>query len=273
MIDTKFLDMWKYSAQPLQAMMSFQAPKQALVIAEGPAAFDPIARACRLGGFDVRRVSDLRDANRQLATQLPSVVVLDTVVLGVDVLDWISYLRESPRTAGIPIVITSPSKSADAAVEALDGGADDYVPRPGSHEELLARIKAVVRCRKPELGSDEIVFGPLIIRPTDREVLAAVGETRKKVELGPTEFRLLHFLAVHPETVHTRESLLRRLWPAQHDTLERTIDAHVRGLRRALERAGLPPLVETVLRLGYRLTSTLPQPALRRLRPEAASAQ
>lgn len=246
-------------ATTVNPVISFQAPKRAIVLAEDRAAFDPIARACRLGGFDVRRVNDLREMAALLSAELPSVVVLDMASSDADTLAWIGCMREAPPTSVLPIVVTSPSNSAEAAVQALDAGADDYVPRAGSHEELLARIKAVVRCRKPELGSDEILYGPLIIRPAEREVVAVCGQALRKLDLGPTEFRLLHFLATQPETVHTRESLLNRLWPPAHGICQRTVDAHVRGLRRSLQRAGLPPLVETVLKFGYRLT--LPVPA------------
>jgi two-component system phosphate regulon response regulator PhoB len=235
-------------------MLFYQAPKQALVIATRPAAFDPIAKACRLGGFSVRRISKLQSATRLLAIELPTIIIVDTVTPLTAVLDWVRCLREVPLTSRISIVVTSPSKDADTAVQVLDAGADDYVTWPGSPDELLARLNAVVRCRKPELGTFEIAYGPLTIRPADRQVFAAMGETApRKVDVGPTEFRLLHYFAMNPGAVHTRESLLSRLWPAGHGTTQRTVDAHIRGLRRALEQAGLPPLVETVLMSGYRL--------------------
>lgn len=143
---------------------------------------------------------------------------------------------------------------ADTAVMALDSGIDDYVLRPFSSRELLARIRAVVRCRAPELLEEDVVSGPLSFRWIHREVPAVVQGRARKVPIGPTEYRLLYFLVTHPETVHTRTELLDRLWPPSARIAARTIDVHIRRLRDSLAPFGLRDVVEIVLKSGYRFT-------------------
>lgn len=235
-------------------MVSYDIPKSALVISHGADAASFFAALCRRGGFALELVDSLDEATRFLSRALPNLVVLDGSMDVGDSLEWVRRLRSDPRTSSTSLVFTSLRGSADAAVTALDSGADDYAPRSGSGNELLARIRAVMRCRAPELAGDEIVFGPLIVRPCEREVLAVVRGAQRRAKVGPTEFRLLHFLAAYPETVHSRNAIRSRLWGVDQPVSERTVDAHVRRLRGSLEPVGLQALIETVLHSGYRLT-------------------
>lgn len=239
---------------PPDPVVSFDIPKTALVIARGADAVEFVASACRRGGFVLHYAMNADAATEFLSRTLTSLIVMDAPAMPGESLEWVRRVRSDPRTSRIPIVLTSPLTSVEAVVAALDAGADDYASRQSSTDELLARIRTVVRCRAPELAGDEIVFGPLIVRPSDREVMAVVRGAPRKARVGPTEFRLLHFLVTYPETVHSRDAIRNRLWPAEQRISERTVDAHIRRLRRSLAPVGLQTLVETVLGSGYRLT-------------------
>lgn len=237
------------------AVLSYDIPKSALIVANDSEALELIGATCRHGGFDVLRARNCVDATRSLGLGPPKLVIIDVPRSGGHaVLEWGRRLREQSRTAHLPILATSMHGDADTAVIALDAGMDDYVQRPFSSRELLARIRAVVRCRAPELMEEDVVSGPLSFRWIHREVLAVVQGRTKKVPIGPTEYRLLYFLVTHPETVHTRTELLDRVWPPGARIAARTIDVHIRRLRDSLAPFGLRDAVETVLKSGYRFT-------------------
>ncbi|MBS77544.1 MAG: DNA-binding response regulator [Variovorax sp.] len=251
------LDLWIYFLHPLISIpvLSYDIPKSALVVAKDSEALELICATCGRGGFDVLRARNCVDATRSLGIGTPKLVIIDVPRSGGPaVLEWGRKLREQPRTAHLPILATSTYGDSDTAVIALDAGMDDYVLRPFSSRELLARIKAVVRCRAPELLGEDVVSGPLSFRWVHREVLAVVQGSTKKVQIGPTEYRLLYFLVTHPETVHSRTELLDRVWPPGARIAARTIDVHIRRLRDSLAPFGLRDTVETVLKGGYRFT-------------------
>ncbi|MCR6478067.1 winged helix-turn-helix domain-containing protein [Variovorax sp. ZS18.2.2] len=235
-------------------MFSYDIPKSALIVASDSGALESISATCRRGGFDVFRARNDVDATRSLGLGLPKLVIIDVPRGGHAMLEWGRKLRNHPRTAHLPILTTCIHGDADMAVAALDAGMDDYVSRPFSSHELLARIRAVIRCRAPELLEEDLVAGPLSFRWVHREVMAVAGGHQRKIPVGPTEYRLLYFLVSHPETVHSRTELLDRLWPSGARIAARTVDAHIRRLRDSLAPFGLRDVVETVLKSGYRFT-------------------
>jgi two-component system phosphate regulon response regulator PhoB len=160
-------------------------------------------------------------------------------------------LRGDARTRGVPIIMLTARGDERDKVQGLETGADDYVTKPFSPRELLARIQAVLRRRVPEATEDAVEIGGLRVDPVSHRVSA----NGQPVNIGPTEFRLLHFLITHPERVHSRGQLLDQVWGDHVFVEERTVDVHVRRLRAALEPTGLERLIQTVRGSGYRLSA------------------
>jgi two-component system phosphate regulon response regulator PhoB len=158
--------------------------------------------------------------------------------------------RGAARTKELPIIMLTARAEEGDKIAGLDAGADDYVTKPFSTNELLARIRAVLRRKAPEALDSAVEVGPLLLDPGTRRV----SRDGTEVKLGPTEFRLLHFLMTHPERVHSRSQLLDRVWGDHVFIEERTIDVHVKRLREALERVQCARMIETVRGAGYRLT-------------------
>jgi two-component system phosphate regulon response regulator PhoB len=180
---------------------------------------------------------------------LPDVVLLDWMLPGQSGPGFARSLRGNERTRDIPIImLTARGTEADKIV-GLESGADDYVTKPFSPRELMARIKAVLRRRSPQLTDEVVEISGLRLDPVTHRVSADA----KQLDLGPTEFRLLHFLMTHPERVHSRTQLLDQVWGDHVFVEERTVDVHIRRLRKSLEPAGYDHLVETVRGSGYRL--------------------
>jgi two-component system phosphate regulon response regulator PhoB len=160
-------------------------------------------------------------------------------------------IRADKRTRAIPIIMLTARSEEQDKLQGLETGADDYITKPFSPRELAARIKAVLRRRAPEMTDDLVQMGGLRLDPASHRV---TGNGRQ-IELGPTEFRLLHFLMTHPERVHSRTQLLDQVWGDHVFVEERTIDVHIRRLRKALEPTKLDGLVQTVRGTGYRFSA------------------
>jgi two-component system phosphate regulon response regulator PhoB len=180
---------------------------------------------------------------------LPDVILLDWMLPGTSGLAYARRLRGAERTRRIPIIMLTARAEERDKLEGLESGADDYLTKPFSPKELLARIKAVLRRRAPELTDDAVEIAGLRLDPATHLV---VGNGRE-IALGPTEFRLLHFFMTHPERVHSRTQLLDRVWGDHVFVEERTVDVHIRRLRQALESSGHDRLIETVRSSGYRM--------------------
>jgi two-component system phosphate regulon response regulator PhoB len=163
-------------------------------------------------------------------------------------------LRQDDRTKAVPIIMLTARGQEQDKIAGLESGADDYVTKPFSPRELLARIKAVLRRRAPQLTDEPIELGGLKLDPATHRVSSGV----RNLDLGPTEFRLLHFLMAHPERVHSRSQLLDHVWGDHVFVEERTVDVHIRRLRKALEPTGHDRLIETVRGSGYRLSAAAP---------------
>jgi len=228
-----------------------------LVVEDETAIAELIAINLRHAGFEVTVAADADQAQAAIDRVLPDLVLLDWMLPGQSGLSLARRWRGDARTRELPIIMLTARADEADKIAGLDAGADDYLAKPFSTNELMARIRAVLRRKAPEALDSAVDVGGLRLDPSTRRV------TRGEVELklGPTEFRLLHFLMTHPERVHSRAQLLDRVWGDHVFIEERTVDVHVKRLREALSPAHCEQMVETVRGAGYRLTQqvTMPQ--------------
>ena len=222
-----------------------------LVVEDEPAIQELIAYNLTQAGHRALRADNAEQALHLLSNALPDLVLLDWMLPGISGIELAKKLRGDKRTKTVPIImLTARSEEQDKLV-GLDTGADDYITKPFSPRELNARIKAVLRRRAPEMTDDVVQIGVLRLDPATHRV---TGHGHA-VALGPTEFRLLHFLMTHAERVHSRAQLLDQVWGDHVFVEERTVDVHIRRLRKALEAARLDGLIQTVRGTGYRLSA------------------
>jgi two-component system, OmpR family, phosphate regulon response regulator PhoB len=220
-----------------------------LVVEDEPAIAELIALNLRHAGYEVTMAASADQARYEVDAVLPDLVVLDWMLPGQSGVTLARTWRTQQRTRELPIImLTARSEEADK-VAGLDAGADDYLVKPFSTNELLARIRAVLRRRAPEALDSAVEVGGLRLDPATRRVTREQHEVR----IGPTEFRLLHFFMTHPERVHSRAQLLDRVWGDHVFIEERTVDVHVKRLREALEPVNCSRMIETVRGAGYRL--------------------
>ena len=222
-----------------------------LVIEDEPAIQELIAVNLTLAGYTVLRASDARHAQTLIDSRLPDLIVLDWMLPGAPGITLAKQLRAQQRTQQVPIIMLTARGDEQDKVAGLEAGADDYITKPFSPKEMLARIKAVLRRRAPQLTDDIIKAGSLSLDPATHRVMG--GDT--PLTLGPTEFRLLHFFMTHAERVFSRSQLLDLVWGDHVFVEERTVDVHIRRLRKALEPGGKQDHVETVRGAGYRFTT------------------
>ena len=220
-----------------------------LVVEDEPAIAELIAVNLRHNGLEPVIAGDGSAAQRELDAVLPDVILLDWMLPGQSGLQLARAWRQDARTRAVPLLMLTARGDEPDKVAGLDAGADDYITKPFSTQELLARIRAVLRRRAPEQAGERIAAGALELDPATHRVRWQ-GEPLK---LGPTEFKLLHYLMTHAERVHSRPSLLDKVWGDHVFIEERTVDVHVKRLREALGAAGA--MVETVRGAGYRFTA------------------
>jgi len=221
-----------------------------LVVEDESAIAELISINLRHAGFEVTLAASASAAQYEVDRVLPDLVVLDWMLPGQSGVALARQWRGAARTKELPIIMLTARADEGDKIAGLDAGADDYVTKPFSTNELLARIRAVLRRKAPEALDSAVEVGPLLLDPGTRRV----SRDGTEVKLGPTEFRLLHFLMTHPERVHSRSQLLDRVWGDHVFIEERTIDVHVKRLREALERVQCARMIETVRGAGYRLT-------------------
>lgn len=221
-----------------------------LVVEDESAIAELISINLRHAGFEVTLAASATSAQYEVDRVLPDLVVLDWMLPGQSGVALARQWRSAARTKELPIIMLTARADEGDKIAGLDAGADDYITKPFSTNELLARIRAVLRRKAPEALDSAVEIGPLLLDPGTRRVSREGNE----VKLGPTEFRLLHFLMTHPERVHSRSQLLDRVWGDHVFIEERTIDVHVKRLREALERVQCARMIETVRGAGYRLT-------------------
>ena len=220
-----------------------------LIVEDEPAIAELIAVNLQHGGFITVIAQDSVTAQRELDTVLPDLILLDWMLPGQSGLSLARHWRKQPKTKSIPILMLTARGDEPDKVAGLDAGADDYITKPFSTQELLARIRAVLRRRAPESVSDSVSVGALVLDAGTHRI----SFQNQELKLGPTEFKLLHYFMKHAERVHSRSSLLDKVWGDHVFIEERTVDVHVKRLREALGAAGC--MVETVRGSGYRLSS------------------
>lgn len=228
-----------------------------LVVEDEAAIAELVAMNLSHAGFEVVLAADGEAAQREVTRELPDLVLLDWMLPGQSGLQLSQRWRADPRTRTLPIIMLTARVAEDDRVCGLDAGADDYLSKPFSPKELLARIRAVLRRRAPEALDTVVEVNGLRLDPTTHRVtrlLDGEGSQPLEAKMGPTEFRLLHYFMTHPERVHSRAHLLDRVWGDHVFIEERTVDVHVKRLREALGPVQSAGLIETVRGSGYRLT-------------------
>ena len=229
-----------------------------LIVEDEPAIAELIAVNLRHNGFRPIWAMDSATAQCELDAVLPDIILLDWMLPGESGLSLAKRWRANPRTKGVPIIMLTARGDESDRVAGLDAGADDYIAKPFSTKELLARVRAVLRRRAPEQVGGALSIGALVLDASTYRV----SFNDQMLKLGPTEFKLLHHLMSHAERVHSRSQLLDKVWGDHVFIEERTVDVHIKRLREALG-AGAGPMIETVRGAGYRLTaqSTLTAPS------------
>jgi len=228
--------------------------KQILIVEDEKPIRDMIAFGLRRGGFDVREAEDVVTARASIADRRPDLVLIDWMLPDMSGLELTRSLKRDKDTQEVPVIMLTARAEEQDKVMGLEGGADDYVTKPFSPRELLARINAVLR-RSSQGTVEEIVAAErLTLDVASHRV--SVGDAT--VPLGPTEYRLLSFFMTHPERVYARSQLLDRVWGGNVYVEERTVDVHIRRLRKALEPFGYDRFIQTVRGSGYRFSTRSP---------------
>ncbi|MEI7455567.1 MAG: phosphate regulon transcriptional regulator PhoB [Nitrosomonadales bacterium] len=219
-----------------------------LIVEDEPAIQELLVFNVTQAGFVALRASDAEEAWQQIRDHAPDLILLDWMLPSTSGVVLAKQLRSEARTKDVPIIMLTARGDERDKVLGLESGADDYITKPFSPRELMARIRAVMRRHIPTLSEDKVASGGLELSPTSHRVTAK-GQS---IELGPTEFRLLHFFMTHVERVYSRTQLLDQVWGTQVFVEERTVDVHIRRLRASLEASGLDGLIQTVRGSGYR---------------------
>jgi two-component system, OmpR family, phosphate regulon response regulator PhoB len=227
-------------------------PVTILIVEDEPAIQELIACNLELAGYQPLRADNAEAALDCVRAELPDLMIVDWMLPGMSGIDLARKLRADRRTHSVPLIMLTARAEERDKVAGLEGGADDYLTKPFSPRELNARVKAVLRRRSPEATDDAVEVGGLRLEPASHRVTGG----GIPLVLGPTEFRLLHFFMTHRERVYTRAQLLDQIWGDHVFVEERTVDVHIRRLRKALEATGHDPLVQTVRSAGYRFSAS-----------------
>lgn len=225
--------------------------KRILIVEDEPSIRELIAFALRKAEFEPVEAEDARQAQTAVAEKLPDLILLDWMLPGTSGLELARRWRREALTREIPIIMLTARGEENDRVGGLDAGVDDYVVKPFSARELLARIRAVMRRSRPDEADGSVSAGVLRIDGAAHRVFA--GEA--PVAIGPTEYRLLHFFMTHPGRVYSRGLLLDHIWGGSVYVEERTVDVHIRRLRKTLEPYGIASMVQTVRGAGYRFST------------------
>lgn len=219
-----------------------------LVVEDEPAIQELLAVNLKHNGFLVVRAGSAEEGESAIRAALPDLAILDWMLPGQSGVALARKLRSDERTRELPIIMLTARVHEEDKIQGLEAGADDYVTKPFSPKELVARVRAVLRRRTPHLAGETVEIGALSLNPATYRVTAK----GTPVELGPTEFRLLLFFMTHTERVYSRAQLLDEVWGDHVFIEERTVDVHIRRLRAALEATGEHERIETVRGAGYR---------------------
>ena len=224
--------------------------KQILILEDEKPIRDMVAFGLKRGGFEVLEAQDCAEARSRIADRFPDLALVDWMLPDMSGLEFTRWLKKNESTCDLPVIMLTARAEEEDKVRGLEGGADDYVTKPFSPRELIARINAVLR--RSGNGAGEVV------QADGLELDAASHRVRtdgSEVSLGPTEFRLLRFFMTHRERVYSRDQLLDRVWGGDVYVEERTVDVHIRRLRKALEGQGYDRFIQTVRGSGYRFST------------------
>ena len=227
--------------------------KQILIVDDEPAIREMVAFALRKGEYMPVHAGDAGEAQAAIADRVPDLILLDWMLPGTSGLELARRWRREALTRDIPIIMLTARGEENDRVGGFEAGVDDYVVKPFSARELLARIRAVLRRSREDDEDGSVQVGELRIDGASHRVYA--GD--QQLQVGPTEYRLLHFFMTHPERVYSRSQVLDHVWGGNVYVEERTVDVHIRRLRKALEPAQLDNMVQTVRGAGYRFSATI----------------
>ena len=228
-----------------------------LIVEDEPSIAELIAINLSHAGYEVEKALQADIAFNMMKDQLPNLIILDWMLPGKSGVQFAKELRANERTKALPILMLTAKSEESDKVLGLDSGADDYVTKPFSPKELIARVKAILRRQSPIENTGPLMIGALKLDPSSHRVLAELpGYDPRPIALGPTEFRLLQFFMANPERVHSRASLLDKVWGNEVYIEERTVDVHIKRLRAALAPYNCDRFIETVRGSGYRITKT-----------------
>ena len=226
-------------------------PANILVVEDEPAIQELLALNITQAGHNALRAISVEHAQELLRNTLPDLILLDWMLPGMSGIEYARRLKSDHLTKSIPIIMLTARGDEYDKVRGLEVGADDYVTKPFSPRELNARIKAVLRRRSPQMTDDPIEIAGLLLDPSTHRVTG----NNATIDLGPTEFRLLHYFMSNAERVHTRSQLLDKVWGDRVFVEDRTVDVHIRRLRNALAISKHQDLIQTVRGSGYRLSA------------------
>jgi two-component system phosphate regulon response regulator PhoB len=226
-------------------------PANILIIEDEPAIQELLTLNISQAGHNPIRALSVEQAQQLMRETMPDLILLDWMLPGMSGIEFARRLKSDDYSKAIPIImLTARSEEVDK-IRGLEVGADDYVTKPFSPRELNARIKAVLRRRAPQMTDDPIEVGSLRLDPATHRVTGNGAQ----LDLGPTEFRLLHYLMSNPERVHSRSQVLDRVWGDRVFVEDRTVDVHIRRLRQALSTSGHEEMIQTVRGVGYRFSA------------------
>ena len=226
-------------------------PANILIIEDEPAIQELLTLNITQAGHNPIRALSVEQAQLLMRETMPDLILLDWMLPGMSGIEFARRLKSDEYSKNIPIIMLTARSEEIDKIRGLDVGADDYVTKPFSPRELNARIKAVLRRRAPQMTDDPIESGTLRLDPVTHRVTGKGIQ----LDLGPTEFRLLHYLMSNPERVHSRSQVLDRVWGDRVFVEDRTVDVHIRRLRQALAISGHEDLIQTVRGVGYRFSA------------------
>ncbi len=221
-----------------------------LLVEDDTAVREVLRGPLQKAGLHVIEAGDVRQAKEAIVQQVPDLILLDWMLPDVSGVEWARILKSAPHTRGVPIIMLTARGEEEDRIKGLEVGADDYVTKPFSPRELIARIRAVLRRTAPTSSDEPVEIDGLRLDPVSHRV-SAEGRT---LDMGPTEYRLLHFFMTHQDRVFTRGQLLDNVWGTNVYVEERTVDVHIRRLRIALATTGHDSLVQTIRGAGYRFS-------------------
>ena len=226
--------------------------KKVLVVDDEASIRDMLRLALEISDFECFEAADIHEAYRLITDKSPDMVLLDWMLPGGSGIELLRRLKKEEATRVLPVIMLTAKTHEDNVVQGLEVGADDYIIKPFAPKELIARMKAILRRSSSEEGGSELRVGELVLEIDSRRVMLS----QKELDMGPTEFKLLHFFMSHPERAYSRAQLLDRVWGEHVYVEERTVDVHIRRLRKALQ-VGDPiyaDLIQTVRGTGYRFS-------------------